>query len=58
MLEDVDVLDQLRKLGALRTAGILTQEQYEAKRVELHPFLRLSASYCAGDSLGWVTGPP
>jgi hypothetical protein len=31
----LDVLDQLRKLGALRTSGVLTQEEYEAKRVEL-----------------------
>jgi hypothetical protein len=36
---DVDVLDQLRKLGALRTVGILTQEDYEAKSVELRALL-------------------
>jgi hypothetical protein len=36
----LDVLEQLRKLGALRTAGALTQGEYEAQRVELRDRLR------------------
>jgi hypothetical protein len=35
----VDVLGQLRGLGALRTAGLLTQEEYEAKRAVLRALL-------------------
>lgn len=31
----VDVMEQLHKLGALRDAGIVTPEQFEAKKVEL-----------------------
>ena len=30
-----DVMDQLRKLGELRDAGILTAEEFEAKKAEL-----------------------
>ena len=30
-----DPIEQLRKLGELRDAGVITPEQFEAKRVEL-----------------------
>ena len=30
-----DVLEQLRKLGELRTAGVLTDAEFEAKKAEL-----------------------
>jgi len=30
-----DVMDQLRKLGELRDAGVLTAQEFEAKKVEL-----------------------
>lgn len=30
-----DVMDQLRKLGELRDAGILTEQEFEAKKAEL-----------------------
>ena len=30
-----DVMDQLRKLGELRDAGILTPEEFETKKTEL-----------------------
>jgi Bacterial PH domain/Short C-terminal domain len=30
-----DVFDQLRKLGELRDAGVLTPEEFEAKKIEL-----------------------
>jgi hypothetical protein len=32
---DPDVLEQLRKLGDLRTAGVLTDAEFEAKKAEL-----------------------
>ena len=32
---DPDVLEQLRKLGELRTAGVLTDAEFEAKKAEL-----------------------
>jgi hypothetical protein len=32
---DPDVLEQLRKLGDLRTAGVLTRDEFEAKTAEL-----------------------
>jgi hypothetical protein len=38
--QSIDVLDRLRKLGALRTIGLLTRDEYEAKRLELRTFLR------------------
>jgi Short C-terminal domain len=31
----LDVLDHLRKLAALRAAGVLTEDEYEVKRAEL-----------------------
>lgn len=37
--QGVDVLDRLRKLGALRTIGLLTRDEYEAKVVELRALL-------------------
>jgi Short C-terminal domain len=30
-----DVLDQIRKLGELRTAGVVTEEEFDAKKAEL-----------------------
>ena len=32
---NIDVLDQLTKLGALKQNGLLTPEQFDAKRAEL-----------------------
>ena len=32
---DPDVLEQLRKLGELRNAGVLTDAEFEAKKAEL-----------------------
>jgi hypothetical protein len=32
---DADVLEQLRKLGELRKAGVLTGAEFEAKKAEL-----------------------
>ena len=32
---DPDVLEQLRKLGGLRNAGVLTDDEFEAKKAEL-----------------------
>ena len=32
---DPDVLEQLRKLGELRKAGVLTDAEFEAKKAEL-----------------------
>jgi hypothetical protein len=33
--QNIDVLDRLRELGVLRAAGVLTQAEYEARKVEL-----------------------
>jgi Short C-terminal domain len=35
----LDVLDHLRKLTALRAAGVLTEDEYEVKRAELRAML-------------------
>jgi Short C-terminal domain len=32
---NIDVLDQLTKLGALKQTGVLTPEQFEVKKAEL-----------------------
>jgi len=32
---DPDVLEQLRRLGELRSSGVLTDMKFEAKKVEL-----------------------
>jgi hypothetical protein len=33
--ERIDPVEQIRKLGELRDAGILTQEEFEAKKADL-----------------------
>ena len=32
---DVDVVEQIRKLGELRDAGLLTADKFEAKKIDL-----------------------
>jgi hypothetical protein len=37
--QNVDVLDHLRQLAALREAGTVTQAEYDAKKAELRALL-------------------
>jgi hypothetical protein len=40
--QNIDVLDQLRQLGALRDEHVLTHEEYEVKKTELRAQLSTS----------------